>query len=300
MPSRLKNALFALSLLTSMDAVAQPADPAPAVAPAKPAFANPGMNVYRRFDATLTGEMVKFYEQALGLKPLQPIQLNANQQMILFGVGHQQIKLAAGLKDGRQYQIGKGVNEAVGIRLYALQFADEAALTARFTAAGYAAPSFKDMGGGKRGALVRDPAGFHIELVIAPDPAPGVEVGINVSDIKRSRAFYREFVGLEELPPVEDKLLGVTKYPYRHGETVLTLWQAGKKLPADTGSAGIQYVISNVDAVNARALARKVAVEEPLGGLPNFSIRFVWLNDADGVTNYFAQQGARQSASAGQ
>ena len=91
---------------------------------------------------------------------------------------------------------------------------------------------------------------------------------------------------------MEDPLLGVTKYPFRHGETTISLWSQGANLPADTGSAGIQYVISNVDAVNARGLARNVTVEEPLGGLPNFSVRFVWLNDPDGVTNYFAQVGA--------
>lgn len=294
MPPRLKTALAALSLLMSADALAQPPASPPAVAPAPPVFAMPGMNVYRRFDAKLTPQMVKFYHEALGLKALQPIQLNASQQMILFGVGQGQIKLAAGLKEGRRYQIGKAVNEAVGIRLFALHYADEAPLTARFKAAGFPAPVFSDMGGGKRGALVRDPAGFTIQLVVGPNPAPGVEVGINVSDLARSRAFYRTFVGLEELPPVEDKLLGVTKYPYRNGETVINLWQAGTNLPADTGSAGIQYVIGNVDAVNARALAQNVAVEEPLGGLPNFSIRFVWLNDADGVTNYFAQLGPRQ------
>jgi catechol 2,3-dioxygenase-like lactoylglutathione lyase family enzyme len=294
MPPRLKIALVALSLLMSADALAQPPAPPPAVAPAPPVFAMPGMNVYRRFDETLTPQMVKFYHEALGLKALQPIQLNANQQMILFGVGQGQIKLAAGLKEGRRYQIGKEVNEAVGIRLFALHYADEAPLAARFKAAGFPAPVFSDMGGGKRGALVRDPAGFTIQLVVGPNPAPGVEVGINVSDLARSRTFYREFVGLEELPPVEDKLLGVTKYPYRNGETAINLWQAGANLPADTGSAGIQYVIGNVDAVNARALAQNVAVEEPLGGLPNFSIRFVWLNDADGVTNYFAQLGPRQ------
>ena len=49
----------------------------------------------------------------------------------------------------------------------------------------------------------------------------------------------------------------------------------------------------------SRALAQNVTVEEPLGGLPNFSIRFVWLNDPDGVTNYFAPQGPR-TAAAGQ
>jgi catechol 2,3-dioxygenase-like lactoylglutathione lyase family enzyme len=295
MHARLAFGLLAIALPVSGPAPAQPDAAAPAVAPAKPAFAMDGMNVYRRFDQAQTAKMVAFYDKALGLKSLSPIQLNASQQMILFGIGGGQIKLAAGLKEGRSYHLG-GAHEATGIRLFALSYPDEAALVARFKAAGEAAPAFKAMGGGKRGALVKDPAGFTIQLVIDTEAKPGVDVGVNVSDLTRSRAFYREFVGLEELPPIEDKLLGVTKYPFRNGETTISLWSKGKNLPADTGSAGVQYVIGNVDAVNARALAQNVAVEEPLGGLPNFSIRFVWLNDPDGVTNYFAQQGARTAA----
>ncbi len=293
MPPRFKTALLSVSLLMSADAIAQP--PSPAIAPASPHFTLPAMNVYRRFERDLTPQMVKFYNEALALKSLQPIQLNANQQMILLGIGQGQIKLAAGLKEGRHYRIGSAWNKAVGIRLFTLHYPDEAALVARFKAAGFLAPTFKPMSAGKRGALVTDPGGFTLQLVIDPEAPTGVEIGINASNLTRSRAFYRSFVGLEELPPVRDRLLGVTKYPFRNGETTLNLFSTGKGLPADTGSAGIQYVVDNVDAINAQALEQKVAVEEPLGGLPNFSIRFVWLNDADGVTNYFAQLGPREA-----
>ncbi len=88
---------------------------------------------------------------------------------------------------------------------------------------------------------------------------------------------------------MKDPLLGVTKHPYRHGSTTIDLWSAGRSLPADTGSAGIQYVVSNVNAVDAEAKVRHITVETPLGGLPGFNIRTVWLNDPDGVTNYFYQ-----------
>ena len=57
-----------------------------------------------------------------------------------------------------------------------------------------------------------------------------IEVGLTVSDLEKSRAFYREFVGLDELPPVEDPLLGTTRYPYRHGTTTVTVWSFGKGL----------------------------------------------------------------------
>ncbi len=290
-----KTILLATALFMTTDAVAQGGftreTPIEGIVPAAPIFAMDAMNVYRRFDAKLTPAMVDFYQKALGLKPLQPIQLSSTEQMIIFGIGKAQIKLAAGLKEGRKYFTG-GVHDAVGIRLFTLTYPDARAVEAQFKAAGLAAPSFKDAGDGRRGALVKDPSGFTLQLVVDPKAAPaGVNVGINTSDLARSRAFYREFVGLEELPPVQDKLLGVTRYPFRNGETTISLWSKGKGLPADTGSAGIQYVIGNVDAVNARAMERKITVEEPLGSIPNFSVRFVWLNDPDGVTNYFAQVG---------
>jgi len=303
MHKRLKTALFAGVLLATPGAfAAEPAAAQPAdVTPARPQFAQGSMNVFRRFPAEIRAKMIDYYGKVLGLQALTPIQLTATQQMILFRVGGGgQIKLATGLTPGRKYHPGGGVNDATGIRLYTLTFPDEAALTARFTAAGYPAPAFKDIGGGRGAALVKDPGGFNLELVIDPTASPqttgGVEVGINVSDLQKSRAFYRDFVGLDELPPVKDAFLGVTKYPYRHGETTVALWSVGKDLPADTGSAGVQYVISNIDAVNANAMARHVTVETPLGGVPGFNIRTVWLNDPDGVTDYFYQLDAPPAA----
>jgi len=252
------------------------------------------MNVFRRFVPGHRKSMVEFYEKVLGLQPMQPINLAGGQQILRFHIGSGQVKLASGLKKGRQYHLG-AVSEATGIRLFTLYFPDATALAERFQKYGYAAPEFSDYGNGRRAALIRDPGGFTLELVIAPHAPPQtyarLEVGINVSDLEQSRAFYRDFVGLDELPPVDDPLLGVTKYPYRHGQTTINLWPAGKNLPADTGSAGIQYVVSDVKTVNALAKRRHVTVETPLGSLPRFNLRFVWLNDPDGVTNYFAQVG---------
>ncbi|MCC7461712.1 MAG: VOC family protein [Gammaproteobacteria bacterium] len=259
-------------------------------------FVQKSMNVYRRFVPEKRARMVEFYADVLALRPLQPIDLGGGLQMILFGVGSGQVKLATGLKAGRQYHLG-AAHDATGIRLFTLFFPDEAALAARFSERGYPLPVFSDRGDGRRAALVQDPGGFTLQLVILPGaPAADcarVEVGINVADLGRSRAFYRDFVGLEELPPVRDALLGVTMYPYRHGETTLNLWTTGRTLPADTGSAGIQYVVGHVDAIAAGAQARNIAVEEPLSDMPGFALRTVWLNDPDGVTNYFAQVGQR-------
>jgi len=287
--------LFGFSLMASG---ASAADLAGAPVSVRPLITQDSMNVYRRFVPELTAPMVAFYHDVLGLRPLTPIDLGGGQTIILFTIGSGQIKLAPGLKEGREYHLG-GVNEATGIREFTLFFPDEAALAGRFVAQGHAAPEFTDAGAGARAALVQDPGGFTLKLVVVQDASPDdygkLEVGINVSDLDSSRAFYRDFVGLDELPPVRDELLGVTAYPYRHGATTIQLWSAGQDLPADTGSAGIQYVVSDAAAVDALGKQRQVTVETPLGSLPGFDLRFVWLNDPDGVTNYFAQVGVPPS-----
>jgi catechol 2,3-dioxygenase-like lactoylglutathione lyase family enzyme len=291
MSKRLTAALLALPLMLASVAVLPAHAADDAAAKAKPEFAQNSLNVFRRFDVADRPKMVEFYNNVLALKPLSPINLGGGQQMILFGVGSGQIKLAAGKTNGRQYHPGGAIGDATGIRIYTLTYPDEAAVKARFAAAGYPEPVFKDIGGGKKEAVVQDPAGFSIGLVIAPGgETNGVEAGINVSNLERSRAFYRDFEGLEELPPVKDPILGVTKYPFRHGQTTISLFKIGNNLPADTGSAGIQYVIKNIEPMNARALAEHVTVETPLGGLQGFpGLETVWLNDPDGVTDYFYQ-----------
>jgi catechol 2,3-dioxygenase-like lactoylglutathione lyase family enzyme len=287
-------ALLGTSLLVAPAlSVAQPAATAPAsTAQTLPDFAQGSMNVFRRFAPEYTTKMVDFYQKVLGLEPLRPINLSASQQILLFRVGKTgQLKLAAGLQKNRQYQGGEPT-DATGIRTYTLFFPDEAALAARFRLAGLPVPTFKAIGEGRRGALVKDPAGFTLELIVAPhEPAvyDTLEVGINVSDLDKSIAFYRDFAGLAPRPVVEDELVGVTAHPFRHGDTTINLWSVGKNLPADTGSAGIQYVIRNIDAVNATAKARHIAVQTPLGGVPGFNVRTVWFDDPDGATNYFYQ-----------
>jgi hypothetical protein len=103
---------------------------------------------------------------------------------------------------------------------------------------------------------------------------------------------------LEELPPAADSRFGVTKYSYRHGATTISLRSFGRSLPADTGSGGIQYVVSNVDVVAALAEARHVVVDQPLSTLGNFALRTIWLDDPDGITNYFAETGASRQTRA--
>jgi predicted enzyme related to lactoylglutathione lyase len=275
----------------------------PAVAPAQRAGGNdpakpvaiaslltqPSMNVFRRFTVD-RAKVLEFYGDVLGLKALPPIGMPGGSQMSRFQVGTSEIKLT-GSTPGRQDKSG-AVRETTGLRVFTFFFPDEAALTARFVSHGLPAPAFKAREGGTRGAMVLDPDSQWVELVVAagapPETFSRLEVGLTVSDLEKSRAFYREFVGLEELPPVESAMLGVTKYPFRHGTMTVNVWSFGKGLPANTYTAGIQYVISDVEVVDARAKAGGVTITTPLGKFGT-GLRTIWLGDPDGITNYFAQ-----------
>ena len=258
-------------------------------------FRQNSMNVFRRFPRDKTEEMVRFYTVALALKSLSPIQLTATQQMILTGVGSGQIKLSAGQQGDRTYDMEGGYYGGSGIRFFLLGYPDPELVQQRFREAGFDEPQFVKRDDGYMQALVADPGGFQIVILTRPGlkdhSDDGVGVGINVSDLDASRKFYRDFVGLDELEPVEAKVLGTTLYPYRHGETRIFLYKMGDNAHPDNGSAGIQYVVSDSPLADAKAKARGIAVETPLNKLAGFDLVTVWLNDPDGVTNYFAQVG---------
>jgi hypothetical protein len=69
-------------------------------------------------------------------------------------------------------------------------------------------------------------------------------------------------------------------------------------LRADTGTGGIQYVVTDVEPIDALAKERGVTIDQPLSGLPGFDLRTIWLDDPDGITNYFAQTGASRRTAA--
>jgi catechol 2,3-dioxygenase-like lactoylglutathione lyase family enzyme len=258
----------------------------------------PSMNVFRRF-AVDRAKMIEFYGDVLGLKQLPSIALGGGNEMILFAIGSGQVKLQA-TPAASQYPNGD-VKAVTGLRVFTFFYPDEATVSARFTAKGYPAPSFSARAGGGRAAMALDPEKQWVELVVIPNAPPAtyqrLEVGITASNLEKSRAFYRSFVGLEELPPVMDPVLGTTKYPFRHGETTINVWSFGAGLPANKSSAGIQYVISNVETVDAKAKTEAVTIDRPLG-LFGQGLRTIWLSDPDGVTNYFAQILPRRPAAA--
>ena len=292
-------ALLALGASLSNAALAQTAAPE-ADATTASVLWQPSMNVFRRFEVPAE-RMYEFYGGALGFKQLTTLNVGNGGGVARFQAGAQELKLTRRVAN-RNYERG-GVRGATGLRLVTFFFADEAQLRARFAQHGLAAPEFKDYRGeGRRSAVVQDPDGQDVEIVIVPgataEQLARIEVGITVADLARSLEFYRKFVGLEELTPLEDERFGTRKYSFRHGATTISLRSFGKDLPADTGSGGIQYVVSNVELVDALARERHVPIEQPLSGLRGFDLRTIWLSDPDGVTNYFAETGASRAARA--
>jgi predicted enzyme related to lactoylglutathione lyase len=242
------------------------------------------VNLFRRF-AVDRGKVLAFYGEVLGLQTAPTLNMPGGGQMSQFHIGASLFKFtnAAG---GRQDPSGP-VLDVTGLRVFTYFYADEAAVTKAFTSRGYPAPEFKGAAGSRR-AMATDPDGQWVELVAGGDPTH-FEVGAAVSELERSRAFYREFVGLEELP-AETSSFGRT-VRFRLGPksaNVLNLWLARPGAAANTYTAGIQYVISDAEAVDVRAKAAGVKITQPLGPFGG-GLRTIWLADPDGITNYFAQ-----------
>jgi len=259
-----------------------------------PVIRMPAMNVFRRYSSADPEPIFSFYSDVLGHERLTEYDVGGATGVMRIRAGASELKFT-GDTAGEQYQSG-GMDNATGLRLWTFFYSDRQALIERFVANGLPAPEFRPIGDtGQSSALVRDPEGELVQLIVTGDPAgtryDEIEVGLTVSDIEASRAFYRDFVGLEELEPVYDPVFDTMKYPYRNGATTIVLRYFGEDLPADTGTGGIQYVVSDVELVDRLAQARQLAIKQPLSELRGFALRTIWLGDPDGITNYFAQTG---------
>jgi predicted enzyme related to lactoylglutathione lyase len=242
------------------------------------------VNVFRRFSVERE-KVLAFYSDAVGLQTAPSINMPGGGQMSQFHIGTSLFKFTNSAA-GRQDKSGP-VLDVTGLRVFTFFYADEAAVTKAFASHGYPAPEFQGAAGRRR-AMVTDPDGQWVEFVAGGDPSH-FEVGATVSDLERSRTFYRDFVGLEELPAV-DTPSGRT-FRFRLGPksaNIINLWAAHPGAAANTYTAGIQYVVSDVEPIDARAKAASVKITQPLGPFGG-GLRTIWLADPDGITNYFAQ-----------
>ena len=248
------------------------------------------VNVFRRFSADRTDAMREFYGAVLAL-PVLPQTALGGGQMIRYPVGTSEVKLFPVAPSAPSTA---GIKDATGVRLLTFFYADEAIVTQRFTAHGVPAPRFAPAAaraGAKSAALVQDPDGEWVELVIVPGASPDelarFEIGITVSDLEASRAFYGDFMGFTPQPSVRDERLGTVKQPFTHGTTTINLWSFGSGLPNDAQTAGMQYIVWNVAAIDGVVRERGARVDRPLSA-PG-QMRTLWLLDPDGVSNYFAE-----------
>jgi catechol 2,3-dioxygenase-like lactoylglutathione lyase family enzyme len=259
------------------------------------------INVFRRFSSERTSAMRAFYGEVLGL-PVLPETAVGGGQMIRYPVGGSEVKLFPVAPSPANTA---SPTEAAGVRLLTFFLVDETAVTQRFAAHGLPAPRFERSSsrpGATSAALVQDPEGEWVELVVVPGATAAAlarfEIGIAVSDLAASRAFYADVMGLEPQPEVRDELLGVVRYPFAHGSTTINLWSADPGVPKDSATGGMQYIVWNVAAIDGVVREGGTPIERPLSA-PG-QMRTLWLADPDGVSNYFAEFGGNDNRPVGQ
>jgi catechol 2,3-dioxygenase-like lactoylglutathione lyase family enzyme len=255
------------------------------------------INVFRRFPAERRAAVDAYYREVLGL-PVLPATAPGGGQMIRYPLGASEVKL---FPTAMAAPNTTPAGSVVGMRLLTFFYADEAALTKRFADHGLVPPRFQAATahpGATRAALAQDPAGHWVELVIVPGASPEslarFEIGLAVADPARGRAFYRDLMGLDELAPLTNPLLGTAMHGFRHGSVTIRLWAAAPGAPKDVETGGMQYIVWNVAGVNDVAVARSATIDRPLSA-PG-QMRTVWLLDPDGINNYFAQYGGNDNS----
>ena len=255
------------------------------------------INVFRRFPAERRAQVEDFYARVLALTAL-PSTAPGGGQMIRYPVGASEVKL---FPTEMAAPNAAPAGDVAGMRLLTFFYADEAALTKRFVDRGLMPPRFQPSTahrGATRAALVQDPAGHWVELVIVPgasaDALARFEIGLAVADPDRSRAFYRDVMGLEVLEPLQNPSLSATMHGFRHGSVTVRVWAAKSGAARDSQTGGMQYIVWNVSGVNDVAVSRGATIDRPLSA-PG-QMRTVWLLDPDGISNYFAQYGGNDNS----
>jgi catechol 2,3-dioxygenase-like lactoylglutathione lyase family enzyme len=264
----------------------------------RPLLWQPGMqrsdlgevNVFRRFPADLDAKVREFYHDVLGLEVL-PSTAAGGGMMIRYPVGLSEVKLFP-TKDFAANTVLPG--SAVGVRVLTFFYADQAAISQRFTKHGIEAPFFRKSSsrpGETATALAQDPAGEWVELAIVPNASTEqlarFEIGVASADLAKSREFYRDLLGLAEHAGVQDELLGTTRYAYTHGSTTINVFAAVPSAVKRAAGAGMQYITWSAVKVDEVAKARQAEIDRPLSN-PG-PMRTIWLLDPDGVSNYFAE-----------
>ena len=241
----------------------------------------------------------EFYGAILQLKPMANLNLPGGLVMTRYQVGTTEIKLLH--SDATQKTETGKVDEATGIRRLTLFLRDQQGLCDRFKVHERPAPEFETEPAARQWsrAIVSDPDGNQVELVIPPDGTPddvfnNIELRLTVKEIESSRKFYRDFIGFKELEPTKmPPANGGKLYHYRHGNTTISLGSFGDRLPKHSGrweeARGIryiQYIVRDLDAVNDFAKSSGVTIDQKIFPLGNLA-RIMFIADPDGIINEF-------------
>jgi lactoylglutathione lyase len=208
-----------------------------------------------------------FYGVVLGLKLAGRLPMPDGNTMYRFQAGTAILKVRTAPKATKQ---ATGVRDAVGFRLLTLYVEDFAGVVKRWTDAGNAAPAV--MGDASKFTFITDPDGNAVELVSATTALDRIAIGLTVSDVEQSRAFYRTILALPEEKPEKLALLnGESKYTFLAGKTQIKFWKGtSDNLPKHTGNIsdalGFRYftfMVKDVDTAAALLKSRgaKVVVE---------------------------------------
>lgn len=123
------------------------------------------MNVFRRYSGDAK-PVYDFYGKILGFKQLTTYNLGGGVNVARFEIGSSQLKFSA-IVPNRKYRQG-AIQDATGLRLLTFFYPSRDPVVERFRNNELEVPEFRPHpGSGRSSALVQDPAGQWVELVIA-------------------------------------------------------------------------------------------------------------------------------------
>lgn len=244
--------------------------------------------------------MRDFYGTVLGLESQPDINLPArvgrpfDTIMIRYRVGKSVIKMIPHEDIGRP---PGGRDTAAGLRVLSIPIADGDGVAARVKASNGSEIEWLEESGYRVG-WVRDPDDNEIELRWYSGDASGDDLGrlelcITASDVDATAYHYGKRLGLYEMPSSELKGFPGTTRRFKVGESVLRIWNPGKKLSADTGFTKdgyglryVQFIVKDAYDLHAKLVERKAGIAQeptPLGR----STTLLFAKDPDGVINEY-------------
>ncbi len=230
--------------------------------------------------------MTRFYGEVLGLAAQPPRVLPRSGTLLTYAVGSSVVKLLC--TDPSPPRHPGGIDAAIGYRLIRLAVPDVDDVVARAQGAGMTGIRQRrdDRGGATRAiVLLADPDGNAVEIVGAGDRPSTLAVGLTVTDAARTRGFFCDVLGLNEVPPMVGS--GVDVRSVRFGRTRVMYWQRADGLPVhggrSTDHAGIRYLSAYVDSVaEAAASARERGVSIAVPTTATATATFCIIADPDG------------------